>query len=96
MSVSLINADFAEQEIKNRAKYGPRDDDHIAGIYKKSITAGDVWTGENAKKYITRFMSQSNKAKNGMDILKAIDYLVRMYEANKAAGLLNVNEVIDK
>ena len=53
--VSLLNEDFAEQERKNREKYGPRGGDHIASCFKKSTQTGNIWCSENAIKYITRF-----------------------------------------
>ena len=72
-----------DQRLENIAKYGSKEDDTIARAYRKSKEAGDVYCAFNAEKYITRFNSDSKKAKNSGDIRKAIDYLQRMIEMNE-------------
>lgn len=91
---SLLTKDFEEQERKNREKYGPRDNDHIASIYKKSLHDGNVWCWRNVEKYMVRFTSDSSKANNPIDALKAIDYLCRLYDANKTAGVFDKKEEV--
>lgn len=94
--IELLNKDFQEQEKKNREKYGPRGEDHIADCYKQSVEVGDTWTLENAKKYLKRFTSKSSKAKNPMDLLKVLDYVSRCYLHNKELGTFDKKgEIID-
>jgi len=80
-----------DQRNENIAKYGSKEDDTIARAYRKSKETGDVYCAFNAEKYITRFNSDSKKAKNSGDLRKAIDYLQRMIEKNEEK-----EEVIEK
>lgn len=68
---------------ENEKKYGKKEDDHIARIYRDSKEQGDSWCLNNTNKYTKRFMSVGSK-KSGqlIDLLKARDYLDRCIEQN--------------
>lgn len=72
-----------ELENKNREKYGSKEFDVISSSYRNSKKIGDAYCGFNAIKYITRYISDSHKAENPIDLDKAIDYLNRMKEKSQ-------------
>lgn len=80
-----------DQLKENEAKYGPKQYDIISDAYRIGKREGDVYCGQNAKKYVTRYISNSNKAGNAVDLKKAIDYLTRMLEVSTVKP-----EVIEK
>jgi hypothetical protein len=83
-------------EQKNREKYGKKDWDVISSAYRVSRSAGDAYAGFNAIKYINRFVGNSPKARNPLDLDKAIDYLLRMRENIPVEEKTEAKEVIEK
>jgi hypothetical protein len=77
----------------NAAKYGKRDDDVIARIYRESEVGGNYFCKGNIEKYITRFCKEgSPKAGNLTDLIKAKDFLNRMIEMNQGKAKPEVIE----
>lgn len=85
----------AEQEQKNREKYGSVEDDVIARTYREDKKAGDVWCLKNVEKYGRRFISNSSKSNNIMDLYKMRDYLNRAIAHNEALADVKKEEIID-
>lgn len=80
-----------QQEQENRRKYGQLDDDTIARAYRHSKQTGDVYCAFTAEKYITRFISNSAKSGNTLDLKKSIDYIRRIILMNEEK-----KEIIEK
>ncbi len=67
----------------NESKYGKKEKDVISQSYDMNKGLGDFWCGQNAIKYIRRFMDPNSiKKGNPVDLEKARDYLQRMQEMN--------------
>ncbi len=62
----------------NSDKYGSKYKDIISEAYEHSKEAGDAFCVFNAKKYLKRYISDSEKSNNEEDLDKAIDYISRM------------------
>jgi hypothetical protein len=81
---------------RNVAKYGSEDDDEIARNYREGKHIGDCWCLLNSKKYMRRFLSNSNKANNIVDLRKAHDYLTRALKYNeKLINPENKGEIVE-
>lgn len=80
-----------EQRIENIKKYGEKHYDVIAQSYRKGKLVGDSFCGYTAIKYVERYVGQSKKAGNKMDLIKAVDFITRMIEESELK-----DEVIEK
>lgn len=69
-------------ELENRKKYGEKGNDEISNQFKINALCGIGFCFGNINKYLKRYVSESEKAKNELDVKKEIDYLIRVYELN--------------
>ena len=69
-------------ETENRKKYGNKENDEIAKSFKISLEIGAAACFMPIRKYLTRFVSISEKRQNPGDIEKIKDYCIRLYEKN--------------
>lgn len=74
------------------AKYGDKDDDVIARSYREGRAVGDVWCAKNVEKYLRRFIGDSHKSHNLVDLEKSKMYLERMIEANQDLRRVDIQE----
>lgn len=65
---------------ENELKYGEKQNDVIAQEFAFSKIMGAGFCFGNIKKYLTRYISDSEKSKNPKDLGKAKDYLNRLHQ----------------
>jgi len=64
--------------MENFKKYGPKGNDIIAKQFEISYISGVSFCLGNVQKYLTRYISNSDKSNNINDIVKVYDYLSRL------------------